>query len=77
MNEAHIKCTYNSPCDRLASEIKRVDEQKKRLDEHDARLAESDNKFTSINTKLNFIIGIFSAIGVAVLGAAIKFLFGG
>ena len=42
----------------------------------DRRLAEGDVTLATINTKLNWLVGILSAIGAAVMGAALKFIVG-
>ena len=42
----------------------------------DARLAKGDVTLATINTKLNWLVGILSAIGAAVMGAALKFIAG-
>lgn len=46
-------------------------------DRQDAKIFEIEKNIVSIQTKLNMLIGILGAIGVAVLGIAIKLLFGG
>ena len=38
------------------------------------RLAEGDVSMATINTKLNWLIGILSSIGVAVLAAVLKII---
>lgn len=43
----------------------------------DHRIDETEKNFAVLNTKLNWLIGILSAIGVSVLGIAISSLFGG
>lgn len=42
----------------------------------DRRLAEGDVTLATINTKLNYLVGLLSGIGAAVLSAVIKFIAG-
>lgn len=43
----------------------------------DRRIDETEKSFAVLNTKLNWLIGILSAIGVSVMGIAINGLLGG
>lgn len=43
----------------------------------DEKISNLKSDIASIKTRLNMLIGILSAIGVAVLGVAVKMLFGG
>lgn len=43
----------------------------------DRRIDETEKSFAVLNTKLNWLIGILSTIGVSVLGIAINGLLGG
>lgn len=43
----------------------------------DHRIDETEKSFAVLNTKLNWLIGILSTIGVSVLGIAINGLLGG
>lgn len=43
----------------------------------DNRIDETEKSFAVLNTKLNWLIGILSTIGVSVLGIAINGLLGG
>lgn len=43
----------------------------------DRRIDETEKSFAVLNTKLNWLIGILSTIGVSVLGIAINSLLGG
>lgn len=49
----------------------------KNIDKTTAEVAELKKDIAVLGTKLNYLIGILSAIGVGVLGVAIKVLFGG
>lgn len=63
-NEDIKKC----PCDTVV-------ELKKEVDDHRDRLAKGDTKFAVLCTKLNILIGILAAIGVALLGVCVQVLF--
>ena len=45
------------------------------VEKHEAQLNEGRTNFATINTKLNFVIGIMSAVGVAILGVVVKMIF--
>lgn len=47
------------------------------IDKTTQEVAELKKDIAVLGTKLNYLIGILSAIGVGVLGVAIKVLFGG
>ena len=49
----------------------------KRLHEIDVRENALDKSVSVLNAKLTWLLGILGAIGVAVLGIAVKLLFGG
>ena len=44
-------------------------------DNYDGKLNETVNSLSKIETKLNMLLGILGAIGVAVLGIAVDLLF--
>ena len=46
-------------------------------DAYSGKLAENSKSLVQIETKLNMLLGILTPIGVAVLGIAVKLLFGG
>lgn len=43
--------------------------------EHRERLSELETAIAVVNTKLNLIIGVMSAIGVAIAGVLVKLVF--
>lgn len=43
--------------------------------EHRERLSELETAIAVVNTKLNLIIGVMSAIGVAITGVLVKLVF--
>lgn len=45
------------------------------VDEHEKQLNRGDVQFAVINTKLNVVIGVMAAIGVAFCGVVVKMLF--
>ena len=47
----------------------------KRVDDHDDRLAKGDTNFAVVNVKLNLILGVLSAVGVALAGVIVKMIF--
>lgn len=49
----------------------------KNIDKTTAEVAELKKDIAVLGTKLNYLIGILSAIGVSLLGIAVKVLFGG
>lgn len=64
-------------------DIERLDERYVRKEDCSTIQADADKRIDQIheaqaimNTKLNTLIGILSAIGVSVLGIAVKLLFG-
>ena len=58
-------------------ELSELEQRFERFREETARrLAEGDVSMAMINTKLNWLIGILSSIGVAVLTAALKLILG-
>lgn len=56
------------PCDTVLKLQGTVDSQRDQL-------AEGNVQFAVINTKLNQIIGVMCAVGVAVLGVVVKMIF--
>lgn len=62
---------HNTECEGLRS-VRADLEQYRRVT--DARLAQGDVTLATINTKLNWLVGLLSAIGAAVLSAALKFV---
>lgn len=62
------ECKATEKCDALK-------ELEKRVDDHDDRLAKGDTNFAVVNVKLNLIIGIMSAVGVALAGVIVKMIF--
>lgn len=62
------ECKTTEKCDALK-------ELEKRVDDHDDRLAKVDTNFAVVNVKLNLIIGIMSAVGVALAGVVVKMIF--
>lgn len=69
MSDMDDKCTQ--PC----RELKELKGNFDRFREETARrLAAGDVSMATINTKLNWLIGMLSAIGVAVLTAVMKFV---
>lgn len=64
-------------------DIERLDERYVRKEDCSTIQADTDKRIDQIheaqaimNTKLNILIGILSAIGVSVLGISVKLLFG-
>lgn len=62
------ECKTADKCDALK-------ELEKRVDDHDDRLAKSDTNFAVVNVKLNLILGVLSAVGVALAGVVVKMIF--
>lgn len=58
----------NCPCEAVKN-------LQKIVERHELQLNEGKTNFATINTKLNFVIGIMSAVGVAVLGCVVKMVF--
>ena len=64
-------------CPRPCRELAGLEERFERFREDTVRrLAAGDVSMATINTKLNWLIGILSSIGVAVLTAALKLILG-
>ena len=59
------------PCEAVEQLIQLVNQHEDRLDKHDARLERGNVDFAVISTKLNIIMAVLAAIGVAVVGAVI------
>lgn len=65
------------PCDTcyVVKELKEdMDKQSERLTKQREMIVDSQIKFASINSKLNVVLGILSAIGVSMLGVIAKAL---
>lgn len=65
-------------------DLARLDERYRRKDECEDKMSATDSRVDDlktdvevVKTKLNILIGILSAIGVGVLGIALKLIFGG
>ena len=56
------------PCDTVLKLQEIVDEQRNQL-------AKGETQFAVINTKLNLIMWVLSAVGVAVIGVVVKMIF--
>ena len=64
-------------CSRPCRELTELQESYRRFREDTVRrLAEGDVSMATINTKLNWLIGILSSIGLAVLTAVLKLVSG-
>ena len=63
-----MDCKTSEKCDVLK-------ELEKRVDGHDDRLAKGDTNFAVVNVKLNLILGVLSAVGVALAGVIVKMIF--
>ena len=61
----------NCPCEAVEQLIQLVNRHEDRLDKHDERLERGNVDFAVISTKLNIIMAVLAAIGVAVVGAVI------
>ena len=62
-------------CSRPCRELQELDRRFRRFREETVRrLAAGDVSMATINTKLNWLIGILSSIGVAVLTAVLKII---
>lgn len=59
------------PCEAVEQLIQLVNQHEERLDRHDERLERGNVDFAVISTKLNIIMAVLAAIGVAVCGAVI------
>jgi len=63
-------------CSRPCRELKDLEDRFHRFREETARrFAAGDVSMATINTKLNWLIGILSSIGLAVLTAVLKIVF--
>ena len=64
-------------CSRPCRELKELEDSFTRFREDTVRrLAAGDVSMATINTKLNWLIGILSSIGLAVLTAVLKIVMG-
>jgi hypothetical protein len=64
-------------CDRPCGELRELETSFDRFrEETNRRFAAGDVSMATINTKLNWLIGILSSIGLAVLTAALKIVVG-
>ena len=64
-------------CSRPCRELQELDRRFRRFREETVRrLAAGDVSMATINTKLNWLIGILASIGVAVLTAVLKLVTG-
>lgn len=59
--------TKSCPCDTVRELEKIVDNQRNQL-------AKGETQFAVINTKLNLIMWVLSAVGVAVIGVMVKMI---
>lgn len=59
------------PCEAVEQLIQLVNQHEDRLDEHDERLERGNVDFAVINTKLNIVMAVMAAIGVAICGAVV------
>lgn len=70
MTEQNEKC----PCHAI-EELKKITQQHSvQLAKHDERLERGNVEFAVISTKLNIIMAILSAVGIAVCGALISII---
>lgn len=67
MDENRKEC----PCEAVEQLIELVEKHEERLDKHDERLERGNVDFAVISTKLNIIMAVLAAIGVAVCGAVV------
>lgn len=67
MGEKHDNC----PCEAVEQLIQLVNQHEDRLDKHDERLERGNVDFAVINTKLNIVMAVMAAIGVAICGAVV------
>lgn len=51
---------------------RQLEEHEERLDAHDKRLARGNTDFAVICAKLNIIMGVLAAVGVAIVGAVVS-----
>lgn len=61
----------NCPCEAVQQLIELVNQHETRLDKHDERLERGNVDFAVINTKLNIVMAVMAAIGVAICGAVV------
>ena len=59
------------PCEAVQQLIELVNQHETRLDKHDERLERGNVDFAVINTKLNIVMAVMAAIGVAICGAVV------
>lgn len=59
--------TKSCPCETVRELEKTVDRQR-------TQLAKGETQFAVINTKLNLIMWVLSAVGVAVIGVVVKLI---
>ena len=69
MNEKEKKC----PCEAVEHLAEIVGKHEERLGQHEKRLGEGNTNFAVINIKLNFMLGVLSTIGVAIVGVLVKY----
>lgn len=67
MEDKHNNC----PCEAVQQLIELVNQHETRLDKHDERLERGNVDFAVINTKLNIVMAVMAAIGVAICGAVV------
>lgn len=67
MEDKHNNC----PCEAVEQLIELVNQHETRLDKHDERLERGNVDFAVINTKLNIVMAVMAAIGVAICGAVV------
>ena len=67
MEDKHNNC----PCEAVQQLIELVNQHEDRLDKHDERLERGNVDFAVINTKLNIVMAVMAAIGVAICGAVV------
>jgi len=60
---------------KTTDKCKALETLEKRVDSHDERLAKGDTNFAVVNVKLNLILGVLSAVGVALAGVIVKMIF--
>ena len=70
MTEQNEKC----PCHAVKELEKTVQQHRLQLAKHQERLGRGNVEFAAISTKLNIIMAILSAVGIAVCGALISMI---
>ena len=70
MNEHEKKC----PCEAVEHLTELVAQHSDRLEKHEKRLGDGNTNFAVINTKLNFMLGVLSTIGIAIVGVLVKYI---